>query len=609
MYHYKDENPLETIRKIRRVLSDIDIFVQESWQVVLGKFYSVRLQIAGTPFGTNGKGITPELALASAYGEIIERLSNQFLYSIFRYYQFDEQLSKFKGFYFFPDETYMDIPEVIDNIPLGILKIFTPTDVKNSEGLESYFKHIIKVTPKSCNSDFIMVPYYNVFSKSILYLPSTLISIFYLSNGLCAGNSPEEALVQGISEIFERYVNRVTINNEIKHPTIPKDTLQRYFKSQNEMIEQIEKKGNYKINVLDCSFKTGLPVLALVIIANETGGYFVKFGSHPDRRIALERTLTELFQGRKLFDYKNLILFEYNVDKKYTDQENVIQIFLDGKGQYPISIFQNALIPDSASKKYSHHFPNNKECLLYLLKIIKGKGWELLIRDNSFLGFPSFRVIIPGIAEARYLTKKDYIKIGKNYDVINISKNIPNSSNKDLSILISYVKGEISQGKNSNIATLTNLPYLDGFSYLKIGYNFFLACAYYKKGNYKNAFNQLKEYIDNKSGKVNIYYKCARDFLGLLAAGKPKGDAMHWLQNVYTPKIVDAVFNDLSEPAGVFKYYPKLECPNCSRCKERENCSYERIKGIHKKIKERMIEYYSPKSEFNLKVFFHNMNL
>ena len=43
-------------------------------------------------------------------------------------------------------------------------------------------------------------------NKDIEYIPDRLFSYLFDTNGMCAGNSKEEALIEGLSEILERYV-------------------------------------------------------------------------------------------------------------------------------------------------------------------------------------------------------------------------------------------------------------------------------------------------------------------------------------------------------------------------------------------------------------------
>lgn len=77
----KDAPPEETIMKIAQILREIGIKVNINQRIKSPFFNSCRIEIAGTHYGTNGKGVTEDSALASAYGEFMERLQTGFLMS------------------------------------------------------------------------------------------------------------------------------------------------------------------------------------------------------------------------------------------------------------------------------------------------------------------------------------------------------------------------------------------------------------------------------------------------------------------------------------------------------------------------------------------------
>lgn len=72
---YKDKLPSATIRHTRDTLASHGIFATETWNNVGNQIYSVHLSVPNTTITSNGKGCNKEFALASAYGELIERLS------------------------------------------------------------------------------------------------------------------------------------------------------------------------------------------------------------------------------------------------------------------------------------------------------------------------------------------------------------------------------------------------------------------------------------------------------------------------------------------------------------------------------------------------------
>ncbi len=76
---HKDKTPDATIRDVRDRLAALGIMtIERQWWEVEGKTFSVRLEAQGVWKGcaVNGKGASRELALASAYGEYMERLQN-----------------------------------------------------------------------------------------------------------------------------------------------------------------------------------------------------------------------------------------------------------------------------------------------------------------------------------------------------------------------------------------------------------------------------------------------------------------------------------------------------------------------------------------------------
>ena len=196
---------MNTINKIRNILNNLGIFpVETGWQNSAESFYSVNLMVQNTNITTNGKGTTYEYALASGYGELMERLQNQ---SFFRLNaDLSPEALQYKGFYYAPDEKYMSINDVLNSgedwINIQMSRITSNIDKR--ELLEKWKL----VSYEDAPSDFVTLPYKNLQTGGKSYIPIKMISKMYMSNGMCAGNTMAEALVQGVSEIFERYVNK-----------------------------------------------------------------------------------------------------------------------------------------------------------------------------------------------------------------------------------------------------------------------------------------------------------------------------------------------------------------------------------------------------------------
>ena len=69
----KDRSPSDTVRDAREIISKLGLFTSERWFTPISGLYSIHLSVIGTSIYSNGKGSTPEYALASAYGELLER--------------------------------------------------------------------------------------------------------------------------------------------------------------------------------------------------------------------------------------------------------------------------------------------------------------------------------------------------------------------------------------------------------------------------------------------------------------------------------------------------------------------------------------------------------
>ena len=82
------------------------------------------------------------------------------------------------------------------------------------------------VTGKS--NQYSCVPFFHLNSKSEVYMPQSIYMPIYGSNGMCAGNTREEALVQGLSEIIERVVQKKIFIDKISCPNIPDSEIQKY---------------------------------------------------------------------------------------------------------------------------------------------------------------------------------------------------------------------------------------------------------------------------------------------------------------------------------------------------------------------------------------------
>lgn len=173
--------------------------------------------------------------MASALGEYFERLSTNYFFADF-YLGQDIANGEFVHY---PNEKWFEI-EKEGIIPAGLL----------NEELLQYYDPNEELTPEllvdlqSGNYDrgIVAMPYIRQSDQSTVYFPQSIIANLYVSNGMSAGNTENEARVQGLSEVFERYVKNKIIAEAISLPLIPTEVMARYPSIQAS-IQKLEEEG------------------------------------------------------------------------------------------------------------------------------------------------------------------------------------------------------------------------------------------------------------------------------------------------------------------------------------------------------------------------------
>ena len=383
---FKDESPLKTVAHIKQILKDNGISTMETWvETNVPYCYVISIRVVGTTFVVNGKGLTKEFTLASGYGELMERLQLGYIGRT------DVQKD---GYYAVND---------MQNVTISSSELLE----RNRPWYQTYSKRLQKYTNESLKPEDIMAqfadadasvnvtPFFNIVTGKREYLPTKLRKSIYATNGCAAGNTMEEAIVQGISEIVERHHQLRIIEDELNLPDIPEEVLQSH-KVAYKIISYVREHGLH-VSIKDCSLGTKYPVVCACFIDKKTGRYHTHFGAYPIFEIALERALTESFQGNTIATIAKFDDFYYKAsDTKNTT--NISKEIAKGTSEKAVSFFAGT--PHYAFNEHvGFHGSNNKELFRECMEFFSSQGYDILIRDSSCLGFPTYQVIIPGYSE------------------------------------------------------------------------------------------------------------------------------------------------------------------------------------------------------------------
>ena len=385
--------PLEqTIANMSSVLAKLGIKIEiASWRNIIPNVWSLHIRDAHSPMCfTNGKGATKKSALASALGEYIERLShNHFYAGTF----WGEDIAN-KAFVHHPDERWFK-PASNDDLPSEILdehclKIFNPDgDLRGS--------HLIDTNSGNAKRGICSLPYVRQSDGKAIYFPSNLVENLYVSNGMSAGNTLAEAQVQCLSEIFERAVKREILEGEYALPDVPQKVLEK-FPSILAGIRGLEDQG-FPVLVKDASLGGVYPVMCVTLMNPRTGGVFASFGAHPSLEVALERSLTELLQGRSLEGLNDLPPPTF-ASEALTEPNNFVEHFIDSSGIVSWRFFSAKSDYDFVEWDFSSDGENsNAKEAASLFGILKIMGKEVYMATYDQLGAIACRILVPGYSE------------------------------------------------------------------------------------------------------------------------------------------------------------------------------------------------------------------
>jgi ribosomal protein S12 methylthiotransferase accessory factor len=353
--------------------------------------WSLHIRDAHSPMCfTNGKGATKEGALASALGEFIERLNCNFFYND----QFWGEDIANAPFVHYPNERWFK-PGRKDELPAEILDAHC-LKIYNREG-ELRGSHLIDTNSGNEERGICSLPYVRQSDGEVVYFPSNLIENLFLSNGMSAGNTLAEAQVQCLSEIFERAVKREIIEGEFALPDVPASVLAKY-PAILAGIQALEEQG-FPVLVKDASLGGEFPVMCVTLMNPRTGGVFASFGAHPSLEVALERSLTELMQGRS-FEGLNDLPRPTFASEAVTEPYNFVEHFIDSSGVVSWRFFSAKADYDFVEWDFSAQGDNaNAEEAATLFGILKDMGKEVYTAVYDQLGATACRILVPGYSE------------------------------------------------------------------------------------------------------------------------------------------------------------------------------------------------------------------
>jgi oxazoline/thiazoline synthase len=336
----------------------------------------LRMGLSG---GSYGKGSTAEQAEASALMEAIERYSGIF--------QGDEIRVTRRFTDFAPGDAILPNDILLFSDAQARQDAGSPGEPGEVQTAPAGFDRSAKIE---------WSPVWSLRDGRFKYVPTTLLYFFYGgpdtfradSNGCAAGNTIEEAIVQGFLELVERDAYAIWWYNRSQRAAV--DLSQFDDSYVRDLHSQLADAGR-KLWVLDVTSDLGVPTYVAILHWMQNGQENIEFGSgaHFDKRIALLRTLTELNQ------FLSIGLMDGGSGEK-SSLDRVTPLRLQ---EYPFLTPSSHPIVLPGSDAQIGALDNTRNQVLACVDIARRAGLDFLVLNQTRpdVEVPVVRVIAPGL--------------------------------------------------------------------------------------------------------------------------------------------------------------------------------------------------------------------
>ena len=594
---FKDASPEQTVARIESLLKEAGLSFEHYFLPLhdIDKCISSRITLTGglSSIGTNGKGTSKAFCAASAHAEFMERLQNRmFMAGLAREDPIAaEQLTWARG----SDYHVVDYTKLADNeCFLRLKQRLVASAAKEAKPVlfpEQLVDTLLQsLIPTESRGKVMLSPCYCPEKGVYESVPLQLCRFFFLSNGMAAGNTLPEAIIQAYCEVFERYVQNRIIDERISLPEIPRSLINDRYPNIAHIIGRIEQSGPYRVIVKDCSLGLRLPVVCGMVIDLSNGKFGFKFGSHPGMEIALERVFTESLQGRNLRQLTGSasLVMEEGASVSRFNSWNIAKV---GIGTMPLSFFTGE--PSYAFTPWEDIAGLDNRALVHAYtRLMAQIGGTVYIEDVSFMSFPTVCVYVQGISE---VVPVDIFQLKENlfrYEVQVIMRRIATATDDEVRRILLWIRMK----KNAALENSVSAAYGLVFSFKMPGYpadlEFLNAVCEYRLGNVKEAAQIIDRCIftydfqipDPSQIQDRTYAYAVQKYIHGVLAGLDREKIRDLLAVVFEDMIVSRVTDDFGDPLKVLgKLYPACNHLDCLNCKVK-GCDYPALRGLYSKL-------------------------
>lgn len=231
------------------------------------------------------------------------------------------------------------------------------------------------------------------------------------TNGCAAGNTLEEAVVQGFLELVERDSAALWWYNRLQRPRVDLESFDEpYFQAISNYYQSIGR----EIWVLDITFDLNIPTFVAISrqCDRQAEDIILGLGTHFDPKLAIQRALTEIGQILPAVVYANA---DGRTQYPPKSESHILDWWKTATLEnQPYLVSDRYLAPKSSADYKSVWHEDLLEDIKYCQQLVEEKGMEMLVLDQTRpdIGLNVVKVIVPGL---RHFWKR--LGLGRLYDV------------------------------------------------------------------------------------------------------------------------------------------------------------------------------------------------
>ena len=298
--------------------------------------------------------------------------------------------------------------------------------------------------------------------------------------------------------------------------------------------------------------------MCVTLMNPRTGGVFASFGAHPKLEVALERSLTELLQGRSFEGLNDLPKPTFS-SNAVTEPNNFVEHFIDSSGLVSWKFFSAQSDYDFVEWDFTAEGENaNAEEAAAMFAILEEMGKEAYMAVYQHLGATACRILVPGYSEVYLVEDLVWDNTNKALDFREDILNIHRLDEDELAALVERLE-ELEVDDYTDIVTLIGIEFDDNTVWGQLTVLELKLLIYIALQEFEEAKELVETFLQYNTNTVErgLFYQCMNVVLEVeLDDDLDLNDYEHNFRRMFGDERMDAVIGSMD---GSIRFYGLTE--------------------------------------------------